>query len=186
MTILSIALFSLGMVSSVAFIVYISYVGLMWFLDKPFTYRALLQWVGFVIIMALISGGVSYFIPESWHVIMAIVLSNFGCMLAFHVFFLKVEEFLSLYCHYGIKSWVLYGVIGIMYALFSVNAVVLATINSSGLIRMSQMGIEYLTRTAILFSLLLEIKLRRHAKDIQQNDHPKIEAQEYQNYDNQW
>ncbi len=185
MPILSIALYGLGLMSGVGVIIYASYAGLMWSLARPFTYGAAFQWIGFVLLMALASGGISYFIPDAWHSMMSIVLIHFGCMLAFHVFFFKIDEFLSSYYHYQMSPWILHASIVCMYFILSMNSVLLVTIHSPLIVRIGHMGIEYLTRSAILFSLLLEIKLRRSGVYTSHNQ-PKKEQEEYQNYDNQW
>lgn len=187
MTVLYTMLFSALLMAGVALIIYGSYLGLMWFLDRPFTYKAVLEWIGFVAVMALATGGVSYVIPESWHSVMSIVSCHFGCMLAFHVFFFKIQEFLAIYCNYRVSSWILNGAIGVTYALLSFNSMVLAAVHSPLILRIGHMGIEYLTRTAILFSLLLEIKLRTNWKGVGGfQEAPAQPAQEYQDYENQW
>ena len=186
MTILTILLYALGLVSGIGIIIYVSYLGLMLSLYIPFTYKDAFKLIVFVFLMALMSGGISYILPDDWHSIVSILMIHFGCMLAFHVFFFKIEEFLAAYCNYTVSPWVLNSVIGLMYIILSINGVVLTMVHSPLILRVGHMGIEYLGRTAVLFSLLLEIKLRKHAKESLHIAQPKVQQDEYQNYDNQW
>ncbi len=186
MTIIYTMLYSFGLMSGVALVVYLSYVGLMWFLDRTFTYKALGQWIGFVLLMALFSGGVSYIVPNNWQVIISIITAHFTCMLAFHIFFFKIEEFLLSYCNYQLSSWVLYSLIVFMYAIISLSAIIFSTIIPESFSCTACIAIDYLTRSALLFSLLLEIKLRRHKSSAVFIKDTYDDKEEYQNYDNQW
>ena len=144
---------------SMAAVVYLSYLGLNWFLDQPFSYTAVAQWIGFVVVMALITGGISYIMPHQWESLLSIVLSHFGCLLACHMFFLKMQSFVSIFYDKHLSTWISYGLLVIIYGLLSTSAVLLVTTNSHFIFMMGQMGVEYVMRTAILFSLLLESSL---------------------------
>ena len=50
---------------------------------------------------------------------------------------------------------------------------------------MGQMGVEYVMRTAILFSLLLEIKERNSNKHEDEKSHTHV-SDRYENYENQF
>ncbi len=188
MTIIYTMLYASILLSSVALLLYISYVGLMWFIDRTFTYVALLQWIGFALLMALASGGVSYIVPYHWQAIISVITSHFTCMLAFHIFLFKIEEFLSSYCAYSLSSWLVYSLIGCVYTVLSLSAIIFSTMISEWFFNIGCIAIDYLTRTALLFSLLLEIKLRKHntISNISLVENKYNEKEEYQNYDNQW
>lgn len=183
----SVMIFSVGVLVSIAAVLYVSYVGLIWFLKRPFSYQAVAQWVGFVACMALCTGFLSYFIPAHWQDLMSAALAHFGCTLAFHLLILRIEAFLREVHDYPLSKGMVYGIVIGMYVVVSVNCAVLLSLNGSwdAFAHMAQMAIEYFTRTALLLTLLLDLYRRRLQYKVTDALY-NYSADEYEDYDNQW
>lgn len=178
--------YAVGLVIGMSGIVYLSFLGLQWFLQRPFSYGSIVQWILFVIAMALVSGGVSALLPDHLRIIMDTILIHFGCIIAFHVFAYKLQEFLLLYAHYAMSSFVVHSIIVFAYVGFSLSAIFLMTSTSQVVIEVGYMSIEYIARTVTLLCLLFELKLRKDRLN-QTHASPAVpHTTDYQNYDNQW
>ncbi len=138
----------------------IAYFMVRWCFDGEFSYKKAFEWIMYVFVGITLMVIAYCFLPERVQDIFNIVANHLMCGAAVHVLLLRADKYLIHQNGCGVPKAKLYlGTLG-LYTIMALNAFLVLRFNSHFVVEIAQVAVTYLTRGAILMTLILEIKLR--------------------------
>lgn len=138
----------------------IAYCMVRWCFDGEFSYKKAFQWIMYVFvgIACMVIG--YFFLPQRMQDIFNVIANHLMCGAAIHVLLLRADRYLVHQHGVGVAKTKLYlGTIA-LYVIMALNGFLVLRFNSHFVVEIAQVAVTYLTRGAILMTLILEIKLR--------------------------
>jgi hypothetical protein len=138
----------------------IAYFMVRWCFDGEFSYKKAFQWIMYVFVGIALMVVVYCFLPQRIQDIFNIVANHLMCGAAVHVLLLRADKYLEHQNGIGVAKPKLYLGTVVLYVLMALNGFFVLSFNSHFVVEIAQVAVTYLTRGAILMTLILEIKLR--------------------------
>lgn len=150
----------IGIVIAWGAVVAFWYAMIRYFFDLEMSWKRIGIWAAWTLAGVLSTIGMYYLFPQRIQDIFNVLFDHLICGAALQILMYKVSDYLKKEFGTGIATSKLYLVIGIIYGLMVLDALLVLQLDSHTIVKMADMAVAYVTRAAILMCLALEIKLR--------------------------
>ncbi|MFT6765561.1 MAG: hypothetical protein ACJAZS_000439 [Alteromonas naphthalenivorans] len=147
-----------------ACIVAISYLMIRWCFDYEMSWKRVGMWATGTFVGVMASIAMYYILPQRWQDITNVLFDHLICGAALHMLLFRVDGYLINKFGSGISRSKFYLGVIIIYGFMILDGLVVIQMNSHVIVKISDMVVEYLTRSAVLMCLVLEIKFRNQPK----------------------
>jgi hypothetical protein len=162
-----------------ACIVAISYLTIRWCFDYEMSWKRFGSWA-FGTFVSVISSIVAYYLlPQRWQDVCNVLFDHLICGAVLHILLFRVDSYLVNKFGSGISRPKLYLGIMIIYGIMILDALVVIQMNSHMIVKVADMVIEYLTRSAVLMCLVLEIIARNKTKKEPEDSVQNYDMEDY-------
>ena len=153
-------------------------------LTSSICYKKVLNWGLFLLLSALGTAFLCMFLPQHYQDMILIVFNHFTCAAALHAVFLKVNAYMHYHYQKELSIFWRYLFALVLYGGIASQAVFLIMFCPLVIKSAVIMGADYVTRTAVMMYLTLEIKSHYEKPVVVDKPYTYL-ADEYQDYDGQ-